>query len=711
MSEAAAQQRVLVVDDEPVVRLLACEALRATGFATLEAENGEQGLACVEAQRADLVLLDVELPGMDGYETCRRMRALDEDLPILFATGHTDGESIDRAFEAGATDFISKPLDWLLLRHRIRFLMRANQAFADLRHTMVSLSESEVRLANAQRLAKVGNWEWTPGEEDMLWSLEMYRIFGMDMRPGTSTYGAFLEAVHPGDRAEIEKAMQESARERKPWSVDHRLLLADGRECFVHHQAVVIAGRDGLPWRLAGTVQDITERRRQEERIRQLAYYDSLTGLPNRRMLHSHMKRLLLSARQRDRVVALLFIDLDRFKRINDTMGHATGDQLLRAVATRLVEGVRATDIVLRTPTSSNVVSRLGGDEFTVVLNQIRSADEAALVARRVLEAVREPFVFQGQSFVMGASIGIAMYPDDGTDADALLRNADSAMYHAKEAGRNSYRFFRESMNEEAVRSLRLEQSLRRALEEDGLELHYQALVGAEAGTVIAAEALARWASPDFGEVGPAEFVPLAEETGLIEPLGAWVLNEACRQQRAWLDAGVAPVRMAVNVSSRQLVKRDFAKDVSETIEAYRLDPAGVELEITESALMDDEPALLETLHQLKEVGVRLALDDFGTGYSSLSRLFRFPIDTIKIDQSFVREIGSETKPDAIIAAVTAMAHRLGLTVAAEGVETESQAAFLRAEGCDLFQGYLFARPLRAREFPGSLGLTRPDGD
>jgi predicted signal transduction protein with EAL and GGDEF domain len=320
---------------------------------------------------------------------------------------------------------------------------------------------------------------------------------------------------------------------------------------------------------------------------------------------------------------------------------------------------------------------------------------------------MREPFNFEGHSFVVGASIGIAMFPEDGNDADALLRNADAAMYAAKAAGRNSFRFFRESMNEEAVRSVRLEQGLRRAIDEGGLSLHYQPVVDVENGSVVAVEALARWVSAEFGPVPPNEFVPLAEEVGLIDALGEWVLREACRQQRAWLDAGLDPVRMAVNVSSRQLVRQNFADEVEAILREFDLDPTGFELEITESALMDEAPEMLETLRAIKDVGVRLALDDFGTGYSSLSRLFRFPIDTIKIDQSFVREIGSETKPDAIIAAVLAMARRLGLAVTAEGVETEAQEAFLRREGCDLFQGYLFARPLDPDQIPAFLRRRR----
>jgi diguanylate cyclase (GGDEF)-like protein len=698
MAEDGAVARVLVVAPASDARAVACRALADLGIEPLQAGGREEALGSIGRAPPDLVLLDLEIPGADGLALCAEIRTLEagRDVPILVATEHTDVTSIDRAFEAGATDFVSKPLDPQLFQHRARFLMRASQAFGDLRRTLTNLRLSQERLANAQRLAQVGNWEWVPGEEEMLWSDEMYRLLGTAMRVGAATYAAFLAAVHADDRAEVEKAMLDVVQERRSWSLDHRLLLPSGMERVVHHQAELVAP-DGQPERVVGTLQDITDRRRAEEQIRYLAYYDSLTGLPNRRMLQEHMGRVIEASRRRERLVGLLFVDLDRFKRINDTLGHAMGDRLLKAVAGRLLTSVRATDYVGRPQESRGVaVSRLGGDEFTVVLSHLRSPDEAAQVARRVLEVLRAPFSFQGQSFVISASIGIAMYPGDGDDVDTLLRNADAAMYHAKSAGRDGFRFFRESMNRAAVRSLRLEGALRRAIEREELLLEYQPLVETATGALTGVEALVRWRSEEFGLVTPEEFIPLAEDTGLIESLGEWVLRSAFTQQRAWLDAGLEPGRLAVNVSSRQLVRPELVRRVRALLEECSLEPDAIELEITEGVLMDDEPAVLEALHSLKELGVRLALDDFGTGYSSLSRLFRFPIDILKIDQTFVREIGTDSKPDAIIAAVVAMARRLRLVVTAEGVETEHQRSFLCSEGCDRLQGYLIAPPLEA---------------
>jgi diguanylate cyclase (GGDEF)-like protein len=698
MAEDGAVARVLVVAPESGARAVVSQALAALGIEPHQADSREEALRAIGQTPPDLVLLDLELPGADGLAVCEAIRGLEvgRDVPILVATEHTDVASIDRAFEVGATDFVSKPLDPQLLQHRTRFLMRASQAFGDLRRTLANLRLSQQRLANAQRLAQVGNWEWVPGEEEMLWSDEMYRLLGTPMRVGAASYAAFLAAVHADDRPEVEKAMLEVTRGGRSWSLDHRLVLPSGMERVVHHQAELVAPA-GQGERVVGTLQDITDRRRAEEQIRYLAYYDSLTGLPNRRMLQEHMGRIIEASRRRERMVALLFVDLDRFKRINDTLGHTMGDRLLKAVAGRLLSSVRATDYVGRPQESRGVaVSRLGGDEFTVVLSHLRSAEEAAQVARRVLEVLRAPFSFQGQNLVISASIGIAMYPDDGADVDALLRNADAAMYHAKSTGRDGFRFFRESMNREAVRSLRLEGALRQAIERDQLRLEYQPLVETATNRIAGIEALVRWRSQEFGVVSPDEFIPLAEDTGLIESLGEWVLRTACAQQRAWLDAGLEPGHLAVNVSSRQLVRPGLVPLLERLLAEYSLEPQGVELEITEGVLMDDEPAVLETLHHLKELGVRLALDDFGTGYSSLSRLFRFPIDTLKIDRTFVSEIGTDSKPDAIIAAVVAMARRLRLLVTAEGVETEHQRGFLHAEGCDRLQGYLIAPPLEA---------------
>jgi diguanylate cyclase (GGDEF)-like protein len=691
MTDVAAENgvnRVLIVDDDPVIRIVFAEALAAIGIATDEAESGEEAIAAIGRRVPDLVLLDFAMPGMDGFETCRAMRklAVSCKVPVLIATGYR--EIVEEAFQAGATDFIHKPVDPELLQHRVRFLIRAQA-------TLAKLSESEQRLANAQRQTRMGSWEWTAGDEAMIWSEGIYRLFDMQQRPGASTYEAFLHAAHPHDRGALEKAMREALSESRPLSLEHRIALPSGTEHIVHQQGEVLRGEDGSPDRISGTMHDITERRQAEDHIRHLAFYDSLTALPNRRMLADHLKRLLNRTKDTDEKIALLFLDLDRFKRINDTLGHAAGDALLRTVAERLMTCVRTTDTVGR-PQDEGAVSRFGGDEFTMVLPGLRSSAEAGIVAHRILKALRAPMVLEGKRLCVTSSIGIVFCPEDGSDADTLLRNADAAMYLAKENGGDTFQFYSESLNRRAVRRLNLETALRGALENDELALHYQPQIDSRSGKIFGVEALLRWQSPDLGLVAPGEFIPLAEESDLILSLGEWVLRTACEQQRLWQAGGLGEVRMAVNVSSRQIRKSGFAESVERVLRDTGLDPSTLELEITESAFLGDEHNAVETLLQLRSMGLRLALDDFGTGYSSLSHLTRLPIDTLKIDGSFVAQMGEDTQANDVVAAVIAMANRLRLTVIAEGVETAAQEESLREEGCHLVQGFLHSHPVEA---------------
>ncbi len=703
--------RILIVDHDPVVRAAVAESLSAASFAVVEAESGSQALEIFDESAPDLVVLGVEMPGLGGIETCAllRQRPHGEQVPVLIATGLTDSETIDRAFKAGVTDFIETPIDTNLLQHRIRFMLRASRALSDLSHSLSHLRDSRERLANAQRLARIGNWEWEPAEAEMLWSEEVYRIFGLEQRAGVASYEALIEVVHPDDRDAVEKALREASCEGTAMSLDHRIVTASGAERAIHHQAEIGHGPGGAADRIYGTNQDITDRTRAQEKIRYLAYYDGLTGLPNRRMLSDHLERVLDNARRQNRMAALLFLDLDRFKRVNDTLGHTIGDELLRAVASRMIACLRQSDQVGRNGRNSATVSRLGGDEFTAVLTELPSSSAVEIVARRILNALRPPFTLHGHEIVMSASIGIAMFPSDGTNAGSLLRSADTAMHHAKEAGGESYRFFSESMNERAMRNLRIENGLRSALDRNEIHIEYQPLIDSGTGRVSGAEALLRWNSPEFGSVSPGEFISIAEESGLIGELGEWVLRTACAQVQRWRTAH-PDLRIAVNVSSHQVRKPGLPQIVDAALRDSGLDPAHLELEITESALLGNEACVVNTLNQLKDMGVRLALDDFGTGFSSLSHLVHFPIDTLKIDQSFVHDIGGP-QSGVVIAAVLAMAHRLQLSVTAEGVETREQEEFLRTEGCDRFQGYRFSRPLSPEAFEALLRGQHHDGD
>ena len=699
----AHRPRILIVDNDPVFRLLAAQTLEAMDYAVESVGDSRSGLEAIEREAPELVLLDLELPGLDGFEACEALRgSAGSEVPVLIATGPTDPETIDLAFRVGANDFIEKPIDWQLLQHRVRFIMRARSAVAE-------LLESQKRLANAQRLARIGHWEWVPGQHEMLWSVEVYRIFDLERRAGGSTYDAFIGLVHPDDREMLDKAMQKAAADGAEVSLDHRITLPSGEQRVIHQQAEAIPDISGSVDCISGTMQDITDRTRAEEQIRYLAYYDILTGLPNRQMLHEHLESVLHAVDEHNNSAVLLLVDLDRFNRVNDTIGHEAGDELLRLAAQRLMSCVRQTDRVGRSSQERlPTVSRLGGCEFSVVLTDLLSSEDAGHVARRVIQTLSEPFTLANEELVLGGSIGIAVYPTDGSDADALLRNAHTALAHAKEAGGSSYRFFSESMNDRALHALRVETNLRSAIDRHvELFLHYQPLINAPSGRVLGAEALVRWSSRELGSLSPAEFIPIAEETGLIAPLGEWVLRTACDQVMAWERSGTPPIEISVNVSSHQL-RPAMLEIVQRALSDSGLEASRLELEITESAIIGDDPSVGDTLNGLKELGVRLALDDFGTGYSSLSHLARFPIDTLKIDQSFVKTIGSDEQSDAIIAAVVAMGRRLKLRVVAEGVETEQQREFLEAEGCDVLQGYLLGRPMGADDLAA---LLRNRGD
>jgi diguanylate cyclase (GGDEF)-like protein len=462
--------------------------------------------------------------------------------------------------------------------------------------------------------------------------------------------------------------------------------------------------------------QEIQQREVAENRIRYLAYYDDLTGLPNRQFLKEGLARSIKEAAEHGRLLALLFLDLDRFKEINDNFGHTTGDALLQQVAERLKQSVRDVDFVSRTSDESRhaTVTRQGGDEFTILLTSIRSPEDAGRVARRILLDLETSFPV-GRELVVSGSIGIAVYPFDGEDVDTLLKHADTAMYHAKEGGRNDYEFFSESMKVAAIRKFTMESDLRKAIDREEFVLHYQPKLDLLTGTIVGVEALLRWRHPDRGIVSPAEFIPVAENAGLIVSIGEWVLRTACRQAKLWAREGLPRLTMAVNVSGRQFHKGTLVKTVTEVLSGTDLDPRLLEIEITESTTMKDENHAVETLACLKQLGVRVALDDFGTGYSSLSYLRRFPLDSLKIDRSFTMDLTTNAEIASIVTAVIEMAHSLGLRAVAEGVETAEQEAFLRSHDCDEIQGYHFSRPvapeavaelLRAAEAAGT-GLDR----
>ena len=590
-----------------------------------------------------------------------------------------------------ARDGTRRLIEWsnsLLLDEygEMEFIVSIGTDVTEKRLADAALKESEQRLNEAQRIAQVGSWELDLISGNLTWSDETFRLFEIDKATFGASYEAFLDAIHPEDREQVNQAYTDSLATRTPYEIVHRLRMPDGRIKWVNERCETFYDEQGKALRSTGTVQDITAHKMAEAQISQLAYHDVLTDLLNRFSLQNQLEQALHMARREKRALAVIFLDMDRFKLINDTLGHDVGDELLKVVAHRLRDSVRDSDIV----------ARLGGDEFVVVLTEVEDATAAARVADKILQVLAERYCIGGSELHSSASIGLAFYPNDGKDGDTLMKNADTAMYHAKSMGRNNVQFFTAEMNQTAVKRLMLDHDLRLAVETKQFELHYQPQLDSRDGRIVGVEALVRWRHPIDGLVPPAEFIPVAEETGLILPLGEWVLDEACRQLRAWRDDGIRDVTMAVNLSAHQLHSPVLLAHVAHALEKYGLTGADLEFEVTESVAMRDPDASISQLKSLRDLGVRLSIDDFGTGYSSLSHLKLLPIHTLKLDQSFVRDIESDSNDVAICTATIALAHSLGLAVIAEGVETEAQRLLLTAHHCDFMQGNLFSLPLSA---------------
>ncbi len=715
--------RLLLVDDDPMLRHMAARTLRHAGFEVVDAADGEACLAAFAAQAFDLVLLDVMLPGLDGFEVCQRLRSLPRGarVPVLMLTGLNDTGSIDQAYGHGATDFITKPINWTLLSHRVRYALRAAES-AD------TLRLGRERLARAQRLAGMGSWVFTP-DGRVECSPELARLYGAAVPAEHSwctTPETLLLRVLPTERDAVARARQRLRDEGCPYQIEYRIERLDGQLRTLHEQAMPLLDEGGRPLGVEGITQDITERVQAAQRIRQLAHYDAVTGLPNRQFFGELAAPALDRAWRQGRHCAVLHVDLDDFKAVNDAFGRVGGDQVLQVVAERLRGWIRGSDLAAAPAADAadaefapgaGVVARVGGNAFTLLIADLDGQAPAAAVAQRLLRAVAQPIALPGPEapppLVLSAGIGIALYPGDAPDLAGLTRCAEQAAYAAKARGRGQLRFFDETIDAQAARRLRVETELRRAIADGELCLHYQPKLVFDADTdtrprIAGAEALVRWQHPERGLVPPGEFIALAEETGLIGPLTDWVLAEACRQLAAWRQAGLPALTLAVNLSAPSFADPALDERLAALLARHGLAPGCLVLEVTESLLMREPEATAARLAALRARGFALSLDDFGTGYSSLSYLKRFPIDELKIDRSFVIDAARGGRDSALAKAIIALGRDLGLRVVAEGVETAEQAAFLRRHGCLWHQGWLYARALPAEAFAALLAQGLP---
>ncbi len=550
------------------------------------------------------------------------------------------------------------------------------------------LKRNELILKEAQKIAKVGSWELDFSTQKLIWSDEIYRIFELTNDGLAPRYEDFLAAIHPEDREAVNFAYSESLKNKMPYEAVHRLLLSGGRIKYIHEKGETHYDANGEPLRSVGTAQDVTERNTIEKKIEFLAHHDELTGLPNRMLTKDRVEHAIAHAKRTGTKVAILCIDIDNFKTINDSLGHAIGDVMLRVAAARLKEYIRECD----------TLGRHGGDEFIAVLTDVYSIDDVSAAAEKLLKEFEKPFCLGSHILSVSISIGVAMSPDDGDNFDTLLQKADTAVYKAKEDGRNAYCFFAERMNSEIMEHLQIQNDLKKAIDENEFILHYQPQIDLAENKIGGAEALIRWRHPKNGLVPPMKFIPVAESSGLIAQIGEWVIREACRQAAEWERNGIS-LTMAVNISAVQFKKGNLEEIVKSALEESGLNPELLELELTESILIHDTENVLQAVKRLKAIGIKLSIDDFGTGYSSLSYLKRFAVDKLKIDQSFVRDILKDPEDAVIVKAVIQMAKSLNLKTIAEGVENADVLAVISGHGCDEVQGYHFAKPMPSSEF------------
>jgi predicted signal transduction protein with EAL and GGDEF domain/DNA-binding response OmpR family regulator len=695
---------VLVVEDNPVECALVSRILSNAGFQVVSVDCGEKVLDRAIEHSPDLILLDALLPDIDGFEVCQALRRHPSArfTPVVMLTGLDDVTSIDRAYEVGATDFITKPINHSLLVHRIRYLLRA-------RGMMDELRRSRQSLASAQKVAKLGHWELHIEKQRATFSEELCQLYQLDLdRPNPNGYQPLLDVCHSNDRAALERAISAAIKERTGSRVEHRIEYADGSERVVEMHLAVVPDEDGSN-HLLGIGMDVTVRKETEREMLRLAYFDRLTGLPSRSMLELVLDQEIPRAHLNGQTVTLVYIDLDLFSRVNNAMGHSAGDAVLRQVAARLGRLVTAPTpqyllerlsltMELSGDWCGGLVARLGADTFAVLLTANGDAEERAReLASAARQLFQQPFLYRGQEVFVTASLGTSRSDSANCPAEMLLQQADMALREAKQHGRNDVREYHRGLVTRVSAQMSIQSDLRKAIRRGEFMVYYQPKVATRTGAVTGFEALIRWQHPTRGRVSPGEFVNVAEETGQIVEIGRWVLQAACYQFRLWLERGLVDGRIAVNLSARQFREPNLTETVLTALQQSGLEAKYLELEITEGILMSD-PRASDIIAELRDHGISIALDDFGTGYSSLSYLTQFPIDTLKIDRSFVTDIAYESEQAAIVTAVTSLSHRLNLKVVAEGIETEAEWQVISDLSCDEVQGFLICKPLPANE-------------
>ncbi len=695
---------LLIVDDDALSRDLMIRRLSKRGFNASQAGSGRSALDWINAHRVDLMLLNLEMPDMSGLDVLKTLRKTYTavQLPIIMVADKAGSDDVAAALGAGANDYVTKPIDFPVVLARIQ-----NQLSR--KHAEEALRESEERYALAARAANDGLWNWDLMSDTMYFSPRWKSMLGWEEHEIGNSPDEWFRRLHPDDVDRVRADIAAHIDEQTPhYEDEYRVLHRDGNYLWMLGRGLAVRNGSGKAYRMAGSQTDITRGK----------VVDVLTGLPNRVLFMDRLSRSFERARRRkDKTMALIFLDLDSFKLINDSLGHMIGDQLLVAISGRLENTVRSNDSVARLG-RNHTIARLGGDEFTILLEDISSPFDAMRVAERIASDLAIPFVIGGQELFPTASIGIAIHNSSYQSPEELLRDADTAMYSAKAVGKGRYEIFDANMRANTIARLQLETELRRAIERREFKIYYQVIVSLETGKIYGFEALVRWRHATRGMVSPREFIPVAEETGLIVPLGQWVLQAACQQMRIWQTrfADDLPPLISVNLSARHFLQADLVQQCRTILYETQLSHSSLNLEVTEGAMMPNPESAIELLQQLKLLGIKISLDDFGTGFSSLSYLHRFPLDSLKIDRSFVSRLQDN---DEIVRTIITLGRNLGVKVIAEGVETIEQVTKLQELGCEFAQGYFFSVPIDAQEatdllaaehhWPGSAGTRYSD--
>ncbi len=687
--------RLLIVDDNEMNRDMLARRLARKGYEIGLAESARQLLQRVKQDGVDLVLLDIEMPEISGLDALKTLREAYSpiELPVIMVTAKNQSDDIVRALDLGANDYLTKPIDFPVAVARIGTQLSHKRA-------QEALRESEERYALAAQGANDGLWDWNVLTNFVHYSPRWKAMLGCQEGEIGDKPEEWFGRIHDADRERVKQEIIAHQKGLTPhFESEHRVLHKDGSFRWMLSRGLGVRDASGKTLRMAGSQTDITEGK----------VSDPLTGLPNRLLFIDRLGRVIKHARRRkDHLFAVLFLDLDGFKMINDSVGHLIGDQLLLGVANRLEKCLRSTDTVARLG-ESFTVARLGGDEFTVLLDDLKDPNDAKRAAERLMKSLASPFILGGKELFTSVSIGIALSNPAYEQPEEILRDADTAMYRAKSLGKARYEVFDADMRASVMARLQLETDLRRALEREEFRNFYQPIVSLASGKIAGFEALLRWQHPTRGLLGPEEFITVAEETGLIRELGWWNLREACRQISDWKAQPDADpdLIISVNLSAKQFLQPNLVADIKGLLRELAFPPESLKLEITESTVMGDPSAAVEMLLQMKALGIRLAIDDFGTGYSSLSYLHRFPLDTLKIDRSFISGMCEGGEGMEIAKTIMPLANNLRLDVVAEGVETIEQVTFLKKLSCKFAQGFYFSKPLAAEE-AGALLVGQP---